>query len=203
MIDSIWSMGVRYGNVIAILNRYRAYRMQQGQDASLDNLSDLLAVFEELGVDGFIEQIGNRQKVSTAKGAATKGSVVQSAAAALLDLGIDSIADFELSDGQDFGEQVKAVWLGQPGQRSGTSWRYLRMLTGQDDVKPDRMVRRFVARASALARTLRPRCRKTNPLTSSAMRQRRLALFQRILDHEIWNYESNRASASTSPKDHL
>ena len=67
VIDSIWSMGVRYGNVIAILNRYRAYRMQQGQDASLDNLSDLLAVFEELGVDGFIEQIGNRQKVSTAR----------------------------------------------------------------------------------------------------------------------------------------
>ena len=128
--------------------------------------------------------------------------MVQSAAAALLDLGIDSIADFELSDGQDFGEQVKAVWLGQPGQRSGTSWRYLRMLTGQDDVKPDRMVRRFVARALGFGENAETSVSEDKSVDLICDAAEAFGVSQRILDHEIWNYESNRASASTSPKDH-
>jgi hypothetical protein len=44
-------------------------------------------------------------------------------------------------------EQLKQAWLAVPGQRSGISWRYLLMLAGIPEVKPDRMIRRFVADA--------------------------------------------------------
>jgi hypothetical protein len=39
-------------------------------------------------------------------------------------------------------------WMGLTGQSSGLSWDYVRMLAGLEGVKPDRMLRRFVAGAA-------------------------------------------------------
>ena len=77
--------------------------------------------------------------MSTQPGAIYKGEAVFRAATELHNLGVDTTEQFRLADGTQPGDQAKDAWCAIPGQRSGVSWRYLRMLAGLPDVKPDRM----------------------------------------------------------------
>ena len=199
VIDAIWSMGVRYGNVRNILQRYRDLRSGQGADAEQDNLGDLLAVVEGLGgVHEFIRSVGNRQKVSTSPGAKLKGEVVVAAAKSLRDIGIDSMADF-LAAEEANGSSVRSVWTTLPGQGSGTSFRYLRILAGLEDVKPDRMVRRFVARALGLGDVAESSVKEDQAVDLVRKTAEHFGVSERTLDGELWKYESSRSSGNASP----
>lgn len=66
VIDAVWSLGVRYGGVVNVNGRYRAYRASSRADADQDDLPDLLAVYQAVGGDeDFAARIGNHQKTST------------------------------------------------------------------------------------------------------------------------------------------
>lgn len=147
VLDAIWSINVRYPVTRGVIGRYRNQRRWQGNPEE-DGLPELLAVYDRLGgVDAFIEQVGTRNRVATQSDAMCKGDAVLLAATALHDLGIDTADQFRDADGTTLGDQARKAWLAIPGQRSGISWRYLRMLAGLPDVKPDRMVVRFIASA--------------------------------------------------------
>lgn len=118
-----------------------------------------------------------------------KGEAVYLAATALHDLGIDSADQFRNAIGTALGEQAKERWLAVPGQRSGISWRYLRMLAGLPDVKPDRMVMRFVASALSVDESTITTDRAVTLVRAAADH---FGADQRALDHEIWEYQSGK-----------
>ena len=154
------------------------------------------------GVDSFIDEVGTRNRVSTQSGAMYKGEAVFRAATELHNLGVDTAEQFRLADGARLGGQAKDAWCAIPGQGSGVSWRYLRMLTGLPDVKPDRMVIRFLAAAlSVEERSVAPD--RAVALVQAAAKH--FGIDQRALDHEIWEYQSGKRSGhdKISEKDQL
>ena len=58
------------------------------------------------GVDGFISQIGTRNRVSTQPGAEFKGTVVHQAAVAFNELGVDTALQFIEAQGNPLGEEL-------------------------------------------------------------------------------------------------
>ena len=203
VIDAIWAMIARYPITRGVIRRYSQYRSLEGADPGRDALTDLLGLYERVGgVDAFIDQVGTRNRVSTRPDAARKGEAVHVAASKLLELGIDTAAQFVAADGTGLGEQVKAAWLAVPGQGSGISWRYLRMLLGLPDVKADRMVIRFIA--SALG-TDKQNMNQDDAVRLVQAAAEHFGVDQRALDHEIWEYQSGSRQGhdSVTEADHV
>lgn len=189
VLDAIWSINTRYPIVRGVIQRYRNKRHLQG-NPDADGLPELLAFYDVIGgVDAFIEEIGTRNRVSTQPGAMYKGEAVFRAAAGLHDLGVDTAEQFRLADGSPLGGQAEAAWCAIPGQRSGISWHALRMLAGLPDVKPDRMVIRFLASALHVGETSIDADRAIALVQAAA---RHFGAEQRALDYEIWEYQSGK-----------
>lgn len=187
VLDAIWSINARYVITKGVIERYRARRRWQG-NPDTDGLPELLALFETVGgVEQFIDEVGTRNRVSTQPGAIRKGEAVHRAALALHHLGIDTAEVFREADGSALGDQAKQAWLDIPGQRSGISWRYLRMLVGLPDVKPDRMILRFVASALGIEERAISDERAVALIEAAA---HHFEVDPRALDHEIWEYQS-------------
>ncbi len=107
------------------------------------------------------------------------------AARALADRGLDSTGDLRQAIATGQAEPLERVWRAVPGQGSGISWRYLLMLTGLPQIKPDRMIRRFVADALQLA--------QVDPGTAAellmAVADTTPGVSVRALDHAIWRHQ--------------
>lgn len=209
VIDSIFSIGVRYGGVVKVVNRYRAFRKEQGASADTDGVDELLASFTALG-DDWVNKIGTRQRTSTRNGI-LKSDAVERAASVLQQNDIRTTSDLQAAVlSGEFGD-IKRAWLNIPGQRSGISWNYLLILarpapspdgpSQEDDrrrrygeavvgVKPDRMVIRFVSNSIDPGGTqLRPDYAAA--LVKEAARS--MCCDVSDLDHAIWRYQSGRS----------
>ncbi len=84
-------------------------------------------------------------------------------------------------------KEIEAAWRAVPGQRSGIAWRYLLLLTGMPEVKPDRMIVRFVSGAVG---------RETDLHTAAELVRAAAPLLGtdvRTLDHRMWRFRSGRA----------
>jgi hypothetical protein len=146
VIDSVWSIGVRYTGVRNVIARYRAFRLRRGADAAQDTPGDLADVIDAAGgPDAFAEIVANRQRTSS-RGGILKAEAVRLTAEVLIDAGIAVPADVASATSEQLAE-VRDRWTTIRGQGSGLSWDYFLMLTGREGVKADRMVRRFVADA--------------------------------------------------------
>ena len=152
VIDSIWSLGIRYQTVEKVLDRYLIARGHRGlEDAQIcsDGPGDLLEWLRSQSggsgsSDRFAEIVGNRNRTSSTNGVLKSEAVVQ-ACTLLNSMGINTTADL-ISQAH----VVEPRWLTEvKGQASGISWKYLLMLAGQSGVKPDRMVKRFMQRMGA------------------------------------------------------
>jgi len=183
ILDSIWSMGVNYDkHVVPLIGRYQKFRRDEGADPENDSAADLVAVFDRLGgANGFIHGIAkNRQRTSTLSGI-LKAEAVLSAAQGIESLGL--VTPIEVVRSQDL---VEEVWVKIKGQGSGISFGYFMMLLGQEGVKPDRMIIRFLE--GALSRKVSPdEARKTLAEVAG-----KLNLSQIQLDHAIWNFQRGR-----------
>ena len=202
VLDAIWSVSARYLITRGVIHRYRTQRRFQGNPDE-DGLPELLALYDAVGgVDAFIDTVGTRNRVSTQPGAMRKGEAVFRAATRLHDLGVDTAEQFRLADGTPLGEQVRGAWCAVPGQGSGVSWRYLRMLAGLPDVKPDRMVIRFLASALHVDEASINADRAVALVRAAA---EHFDVDQRALDHEIWEYQSGKRSGhdQVSERDQL
>jgi hypothetical protein len=196
MIDAIWSTGTHYAITRRVIGRYRSRRAQDGSDVTQDSLTDLLGLYERLGgVDEFINQIGTKNRVSTQPNAVRKGEAVHLAAMLLADLGINTAAKFRDTDGTGLGGRAQEEWLTLPGQGSGISWRYLRMLLQLPDVKPDRMVTRFIACALGVDENAVDQGTAVRLVRAAA---EHFGVDQRALDHEIWQYYQSGYPRSTT-----
>ncbi|MET3808381.1 hypothetical protein ABIB25_005410 [Nakamurella sp. UYEF19] len=105
----------------------------------------------------------------------------------LASLGIRSTADpREAAKDPDRLADAEEVWTKAVGQGSGITWRYGLMLAGVDGVKPDRMIKRFVA--DALGMNWK---KMTALFAQSAVIEAAAALHltATALDHAIWSWQ--------------
>lgn len=187
VIDSIQSTGVNYTTVEHVVERYGDYR---GPAAATDGSPELLATFTDLGgVQQWANRIGTQNRTYARVHAPLKARVIQAAARMLTDLGVHTAADFRA---MALDEGLRMAWLRLPSQASGVTWHYAHMLAGTQGVKPDRMIRRFTARALGVReRSL------TDPdligLVTAAAHD--LAATTTETDHVIWRAASKRMAA--------
>jgi hypothetical protein len=194
VIDSIQSIGQKYGGVKSVVRRYRDFRASQGGDAEMDGAVELAATFEELGgVDGWASKIGTHNRVYSRSEAPLKAAVILDAANLLIHEEVLSTKDL-LSLSSEDREDLKRLWLGLRSQRSGISWRYLLMLAGAEGVKPDRMILRFLARHLPDADQLG--ADEAVSLVTDVARQ--LGVSANTLDHRIWLHERSRDLAQVT-----
>jgi len=183
ILDAIWSIGVNYDDhVVPVINRYRAHRSRGGFDADKDSAEDLRRTISENGFEAFATVVvENHQRTSTTSGI-LKAEACLRAATHFVNHSITTCEDFKERQ-----SQVEAGWHQIPGQKSGISWRYLRILTGEPDIKPDRMITRFIG--AALNREVSPE--ESIELLKSAHSQMKIKADLRTLDHAIWDFQKN------------
>lgn len=189
-IDAIQSMGVNYGGVRNVVSRYRDARTGLGAAPCLDGANDLIASFADLGgVQPWAASIGNGQRAWSRQAAPLKASVILSAAESFARHDIDDVADLVAARAEPHEwSDLADSWLRLPGQRSGIGWRYLQMLAGIPGVKPDRMVRRFVAACNV--RTAGMSADRLAELLTAAAGE--LGVSATALDHQVWLHQSGR-----------
>lgn len=192
VIDAIQSIGVRYGSVVKVVGRYRDYRRARGGDAGSDGLKELRKTFEDFDdpAETWARHIGNRHRTSTHVDAPLKATAVYAAVSELATLGVWTTADLrQKASSPDKLSRIKKAWTTVPGQRTGISWYYLLMLAGVENVKADRMIRRFVADGLDVHVDRMPPRRAAKLLRGVADE---LDVSTRRLDHAAWRYQSGR-----------
>jgi hypothetical protein len=187
LIAAVWSIGVRYQSVDNVIARYRGARVAAGDDPETDRPEDVRRFIEACGgPEQFALRMRNRQRTSSRNG-------ILKAEAVLLEARIlESEHIAEPADLADAGERrlehLRSRWSTVPGQASGTSWRAFAMLVGLADVKPDRMIRRYVANALGRSRETAVGVEEARALVMATAVH--LGVSPRDLDYAIWSYQS-------------
>lgn len=187
MIDAIWSIGVRYQSVENVIARYRAERLADGHHAEADGPEQVRRFIEASGgPEGFALRMRNRQRTSSRNGI-LKAEAVLREARILEHESVAVPADLARA-GEERLDHLRARWSTVPGQASGVSWRAFCMLVGLAEVKPDRMIRRYVA--SALGRSGETAVGVDEARDLVMATAARLGVSPRALDNAIWAYQS-------------
>ena len=187
MIDAIWSIGVRYQSVENVIARYRAERLAGGHDAEADRPQDVRRFIEACGgPEGFALRVRNHQRTSSRNGI-LKAEAVLHEARILEHEGVVVPADLAGASEERL-DHLRGRWSAVPGQASGISWRAFCMLVGLAEVKPDRMIRRYVA--SALGRSGGSAVGVEEARDLVVATAAHLGVSPRELDHAIWSYQS-------------
>lgn len=172
LIDAVWSIGVRAGGVAKVIERHQAL-------VETTTPAELAAFIDGLGgPEAYADAVKNRQRTSTTNGI-LKAEAVHLEAAMLAEEGV--------VDTTGLTEAVRERWITVPGQKSGTSWSALLIVTGHDTVKADRMLRRFVADATGTTEA-RVSAARAHELVVAAAGE--LGVTARALDSAIWRYKS-------------
>jgi hypothetical protein len=189
MIDAVWSIGVRYQSVENVIGRYRAERLATGHDPEADRPQDVRRFIEACGgPEDFAVRVRNRQRTSSRNGI-LKAEAVLREARILEDEGVGVPADLA-GAGEERLDHLRRRWSTVPGQASGVSWRAFSMLVGRADVKPDRMVRRYVAGALGRSGETAVAVDEARDLVMATAAH--LGVDPRALDYAIWSYQSRR-----------
>jgi len=197
VIDSVFSIGVRYESVRNVIDRYcRQFGLpKQSPKGTVppreqqESITAFLARVAPIDADRLATEVfGNRQRTSARNGILKADAVVQFA---------DVLARHRIEQLQDVLEasglsNVEDDVRGIPGQSSGLSWRYFLMLAGREDlVKPDRMIFRFLERV--VGRSVGPD--EAQAMLTAAAREldREFpGIKPRTLDNLIWRQERER-----------
>lgn len=196
IIDAVFSIGVKYQSTMNVVGRYcrksgiARYRVigsgypARSRQRTVENLIsdiDLYAGFGEAAEQLF----GSRQRTSSQSGI-LKAEAVSRFAKALTKHGVNCFQDIPAARDN---EALKRSIMQIPGQKSGISWSYFLMLTGADNyIKPDRMILRFVKRATGVVISAQE-AQSLLEQTIAIINQTYPNLTLRELDCEIWKYE--------------
>jgi hypothetical protein len=187
VIDAVWSIGVRWEGVRNVVARYRAERLAAGHDPERDRPRDVRELIEACGgPEAFADLMHNRQRTSTRNGI-LKAEAVLREVRMLESERVATPAGLVAASPQRL-EHLRARWSEVPGQGSGVSWRAFSMLVGLQEVKPDRMIRRFVAGALGRASAQAVGVEEARELVLATAA--RLGVPARALDYAIWAHQS-------------
>ncbi|MDR2374066.1 MAG: hypothetical protein LBD77_08225 [Bifidobacteriaceae bacterium] len=152
IIDSLWSERVKYTTVARIIDRYRTFRRWVGADADQDGAPELARSFD-IGMDAWMDQIGNHQRVYSRDEAPYKAQLVHDGAQAALAARVETTAQLReghASKSQPFMD-LHRMWLELPSQRSGLTWERLLLVSGIQTVPADLWLAEFVSDAVGAA----------------------------------------------------
>lgn len=188
VIDAVYSIGARYTSTWQTVLRFCEFMGFSYLEDPL-TMTEFLALYQQYGDAGMASQVyRNRQRTSSRSGI-LKAEAVRRFAEVLVRFGVERKAEVGNVLGRaEFEAEIQAI----PGQGSGISLRYFYMLAGDDDfVKPDRMVNRFVLRATGHTYGLE----ETTTLLREAaavLGEAYPGLTPRLLDNLIWRYQKDR-----------
>lgn len=207
IVDAVFSINARYKGVTNVINRYRNLREKEHAAPDADGVTELLKTFEGVGgAKGWAELVRNRGRTSTRNGILKAEAVLHEAQ--ILDAcGIRTIADFHKAVLDERLGDIERAWRTVKGQGPGTSWGYVPILARPQaecgappeviqryaraviGVKPDRMIKRYVAKAITVDEGSVSNTKAGN-LVKAAASKMTCDVFN--LDHVIWRYQSKR-----------
>ena len=196
IIDAVYSIGANYSSTRNTVIRYcdrkgvtRLYAIPgTPSDAhKVENLIDNIDSCTD-GLFGADELFENKQKTSTKNGI-LKAEAVRRFAKTLFDNGIKTIADIREASADDIARietQIKTI----PGQKSGISFSYFLMLSGNEDhMKIDRWLLRFVGEALDIPNYSNVGQAYIDLLAvCEELKITYPDLTPRVLDHTIWSH---------------
>ncbi|UFT99351.1 hypothetical protein KO561_19635 [Radiobacillus kanasensis] len=199
VIDSIFSIGVRYEGVKNTVNRFCSYfnlnkeRSGTGTPEISEQFSIelYLSSFESLGLETFVNEVfKNKQRTSPTNGI-LKAEAVYLFCKVLNKYEVNYFQDVKKIYGnEEFENEIRAI----PGQKSGISLVYFYMLAGDDQwIKPDRMIVRFLEKA--LQRKVQiDEAQSLLEETTKILVKKYSNITPRLLDYQIWNFERSSSN---------
>ncbi len=201
VIDAVYSIGVKYGGVKNVVKKYCEYygldRVRTPRENTLpkgpqESIADLCKKFDEHGHEYMANHVFDNQQRTSTRNGILKSKAVCMFAKALQNHDVDNFEDVpKASNNIKLEDKIKGI----PGQSSGISLKYFWMLAGKDDqIKPDRMILRFVD--AALKR--KPGTTTTDEAETllrdahEILRQEHSSLTLRELDYAIWNHQRSQ-----------
>jgi len=204
VLDAVFSIGIRYQVVRNVVARYCAhagvkeFRPYSSAAPARSEQESITSFCERLGSWGTADQVaarlGSRQRTSThPTSSILKADAALRFAEQLRAHAIEHLQDMAALSAEKAAQVTRAICV-IPGQDSGISWAYFQMLAGTEDlVKPDRMLQRFIQ--TAVGRDISSVA--VTDIVRSAARHLRVSyphLSPRLLDNEIWKYQSGDTS---------
>jgi hypothetical protein len=191
-IDAVYSIGIRYSTVIKIVDNYCEWsnwekdRKKAPQEYETSELLAVLSKYEKQ-LNKLAEEIFQSRHRTSSKNGILKAEAVYQFSKALQRHGIETFADaMQHREDPELEEEIKRI----PGQGSGLSLAYFRMLVGDRDiVKADRMVQRFVACGIGKSEVRQDYAKQLVIGASAVLHSEFSNLTPSVLDNAIWNYE--------------
>lgn len=194
ILDAVYSIGVKYSSTAKVTERYiKHYELDISRDVAGSNehtIRDFLKNINDAGgAKEFAEKVvHNRQRTSSRNGI-LKAEACVLVAKVFESHGINTLSDFNNYDKKD--ELDKDI-LAVHGQSSGVMLKYLKMLCGNNNlIKPDRMVKRFVAVFSSTITSDEDLQELVSRAATEVLKLKYPNMKPRLLDYLIWEYQKN------------
>ena len=197
IVDAVFSLGVRYEQVEGVVSRlcqaaeWKTFRNHGSPTPPLKEqktVSDFLELLKgpSSAMDTLFKNRCFANPGASKPNRIRKADLVKMFAETLKANGVESFQDLETCSDP---EGLEQCLLGLPALKSGVAVRYFWMLAGdEDEVKPDRMIHRFITGALGRAagnaeavKLIREACVVLNGDYPS--------LSPRLLDHEVWKHQ--------------
>jgi hypothetical protein len=190
VIDSVFSIGVKYESVTNTINRFCSYyKIDKFSKCIEYSTTYFLELMAKVTLKDLTEKVfNNRQRTSPTNGI-LKSEAVILFLLLLQKYNIEKRRDIDrLLINDKFETEVKMI----PGQRSGISYKYFLMLAGSDNlVKPDRMLLRFLEGITNI-NISRDDCQIIIQKVVHKMNNNGFNLTPKKLDNLIWNYQRTK-----------
>jgi hypothetical protein len=187
VIDSVFSIGVRYEGVLNTINNFCTHnKIDRFSKSNELSTSFFLNLMEQVSIKELTENIyKNRQRTSPRSGILKSEAVIQFLKV-LLKYEINKLSDvYKIISSNEFEIDIKKI----PGQKSGISLTYFFMLAGSDDlIKPDRMIVRFLESISGETVSLND-SQIILAEVSKKLQKNGFDMTPKKLDYLIWNYQ--------------
>ena len=196
IIDAVYSIGVDYAGTRKTIIRYcdnkniKRISDPLGVPSDIHTVNQLLSniTLHDNGDFGASSLFENRRRTSTRNGI-LKSEAVCRFATILANNGIQTLGDIRAATATEIAaieSDIKTI----PGQKSGISFSYFLMLSGDDNhMKIDRWLLRFVGDALGVANYNNVSQAYADLLVvCSELKKIYPNLTPRLLDHTIWNY---------------
>jgi hypothetical protein len=187
VIDSVFSIGVRYEGVQNAIKRFcDYYKIDRFSKKNEFTTTGILALVEQMSIVELTEKVfQNRQRTSATNGI-LKSEAVILFLKVLQTFNIETFSDIEkIITNEQFEKEIKEI----PGQKSGISLKYFFMLAGSDDlIKPDRMILRFLENIIGEKLSLN-NCQLILIAVAERLKNKGFNITPKKLDNLIWSYQ--------------
>lgn len=193
VIDSVFSIGIRYTNVINIVSRV-CKKLSITKEYEKGNKSPVttswfLEQIDGMTSDALAEQLFESRHRTSPKNGILKAEAVVKFMQVLKQYGVEYLEDIcKVSDNVAFERAIKAI----PGQTSGICLKYFFMLAGDSQlIKPDRMIIRFLETALKRSINMNESVGLVR-LACDELKHQYDFMTPKILDNLIWQYQRSR-----------